>query len=249
VRFSARDADGDRLSAKVYYSPDGGSSWRVVAGPITSTLVRVPSRLLGGSRDGRLQVRVSDGFNLTTVTSGRLRVVGTPPVVQIIGAPRRGQVRADEMLPLQGSAFDDRSRPITGGHLRWYLGKRLIGIGENATLHGMRPGSTVLRLVATDSHGRSRQATIRLRVSAVAARYLLFDAPLLVSSRARTVRIRVASSAPATFTIAGRRYAVSQRLRTITVAVRRGTSLIRLPCALRSPGGVVRGTYIALRGR
>jgi hypothetical protein len=248
VRFSARDADGDRLTAKIYYSPDGGRSWKVVAGPLTGTVARVPSRLLAGSRDGRLQVRVSDGFNLTTVTSGRLRVAGTPPLVQIIGAPRRGQVHADEMLPLQGSAFDDRSRPIAGRHLRWYLGKRLVGIGKNAALHGMHPGNTTIRLVATDTHGRSAQATIPLRVSAVAARYLLFDAPLLVSARARTIRFRVASTMPATFTIAGRHYKVAAKPRTITIPIRRGRSPLVLRCSLRSRGGVVNGMYVVLRG-
>ncbi len=41
----------------------------------------------------------------------------------------------------------------------------------------------------------------------MAARYLFFDAPRLVSARARTVRIRLAASTPATFVIAGQRNA------------------------------------------
>jgi hypothetical protein len=249
VRFSARDADGDRLTAKIYYSPDRGRSWKVVAGPLTGTVARVPSRLLAGSSDGKLQVRISDGFNLTTVTSGRLRVAGSPPLVQIIGAPTRGRVPETAMLPLQGSAFDDADRPLTGRHLRWYLGKRLIGTGARVTARDLRPGKTVIRLVATDSHGRSSHATLPLRVKAVAARYLFFDAPLLVSSRARTVRIMVAASTPATFTIAGRHYTVGPRLRTITVRIRRGKTLLQLPCSLGSRGGVIRGTYIAVRPR
>jgi hypothetical protein len=110
-------------------------------------------------------------------------------------------------------------------------------------------GNTAIRLIATDSQHRSSQATLPLRVKAVAARYLLFDAPLLVSRRARSVRIDIAASAPATFTIVGKHYAVGPRLRTITVRIRRGKTLLRLPCTLRSPGGLVRGTYIALRTR
>jgi hypothetical protein len=247
VRFSARDADGDPLTAKVYYSPDGARGWKVVAGPLTGTVARIPSRLLARSAQGSLQVRVSDGFNLTTVTSGRLRVAGSPPLVQIIGAPRRGRVTADETLLLQGSAFDDTESALTGRHLTWYLGKRRIGRGEFATAQGLHPGNTTIRLVATDSHGRSSQATLPLRVTAVTARYLLFDAPLLLSRQARSVRIRIASSAGATFVIAGRRYAVGPRLRTITIHVRRGRSPIVLHCSLRSPGGVVKGTYVALR--
>jgi hypothetical protein len=115
-------------------------------------------------------------------------------------------------------------------------------------VRNLQPGNTVIRLGATDSHGRSAQAILRLRVSAAPPSYLLFRAPLLVSPRARSVRITVASSDPATFTIADRRYAVGPRPRTFTIRIRRGRSPLVLPCSLRSSGGVLRGTYVAVRG-
>jgi ELWxxDGT repeat protein len=247
VRWGADDADSDRLTAAVDYSADGGRHWKVVADGLTGGSARVPSRSFSASRDARIRVRISDGFDVTTVTSGRLVARGAPPVVQIIGAPRRGHVLATATLLFQGSAFDDADRPLTGRHLKWYAGKRLIGTGEQVTANDLPPGSTAIRLIATDSRGRSAKAILPLRVRAVPADFLLFDAPLLVSARARTVRITVASSAPATLTIAGKHYAISQRVRRITVVVPRGKSLIRLPCTLRSRGGVVRGTYVALR--
>jgi hypothetical protein len=101
--------------------------------------------------------------------------------------------------------------------------------------------------VASDNHGRSAQALLRLRVIVPAARYLVFQAPLAVSRRARSVRIRVASSTPATFIVAGRRYAVGPRPRILTIPIRPGRSLLGLACALRSAGGVIRGKYIAVR--
>jgi hypothetical protein len=168
-------------------------------------------------------------------------------VVQIIGAPRLGHVLATATLLLQGSAFDDMDGPLTGRHLKWYLGNHLIGIGEQLTARDLRPGSTAIRLIAIDSHGRTAKAILPLHVRAVAVRYLLFDAPLLVSARARAVRITVASTAPATLTIAGRRYPVNPRPRTIAVPIRRSRSPLVLLCSLRSTGGVVHGTYVALR--
>jgi hypothetical protein len=247
VHWSARDADGDRVTSMVEYSLDGGRHWTVVADGVTGHSARVPSRFLSASRNARLRVLVSDGFDVTTATSGRLRSRGVPPTVQILSRFRRGHVLDTATLLLQGSAFDDANRPLTGRHLKWYLGKRLIGTGERVTLTRPKAGNTVIRLVATDSHGRSSQATLPLQVKAVPARYLLFDAPLLVSRHARVVKMRIAASGPATFTIAGKRYAVSPRMRTITVRVRRGKRLIRLPCSLRSRGGVIRETYIAIR--
>ena len=247
VRWRAHDADGDALTSTVEYSADGGRHWKVVAGPVTATSARVPSRFLSASRNARLRVQVSDGFDVTTATSGRLRARGAPPTVQILDAPRQGHVLATAMLLVHGSAFDDADRPLTARHLKWYLGKRLIGTGEQVTVRNLQAGRTVIRLIATDTHGRSAQDVLPLRVSPVASRYLLFDGPLLVSPHARSVRIKIASSASATFRIAGRAYAVGPRPRTITVHIRRGRSPLVLRCALRSPGGVIRGTYIALR--
>jgi hypothetical protein len=247
VRWSAHDADGDRLTTAVQYSPDGGRHWTALADGVTGSSARIPSHFLSASSNARLRVRVSDGFDTTIVESGRLRAVGAPPVVQIIGAPRGGHVLGTATVLLQGSAYDDTGRPLTGRHLRWYLGKRLIGRGVQLTLRNLKPVSAVIHLLANDAHSRSGQATVRLRVPAVAAGYLFFDAPLLVSARARTVRITIASTAPATFTIAGRRHAVGPRPRTITIRIRHGRSPLVFPCSLRSPGGVIQGRYIAMR--
>jgi hypothetical protein len=247
VRWSAHDADADRLTSTVQYSPDGGRDWKVLADRLTGGSARIPSHFLSASNNARLRVRISDGFDTTIVESGRLRAAGAPPVVRIAGAPAHGRVLSTATLLLQGSAYDDTGRPLTGRHLSWYLGTRLIGRGDRLTLHDLKTRSAVIRLVATDARGRSGLATVRLRVRAVAARYLLFYAPLLVSSRAQTLRIIVASSAPATFTIAGTSHAVGLRPRNITVRIRRGRSLLVLHCSLRSAGGVVRGTYVAIR--
>jgi len=249
VRWRAHDADGDPLTAAVDYSPDGGRHWTVVADRLKGSSAIVPSQFLSASRNARLRVRISDGFDVTTILSGRLSARGVPPVVQIIGAPRRGHVLATATLLLRGSAFDDAGRPITGRHLRWYLGRRLIGFGERVTESNLTSGATMIRLVATDARGRSAQSSLPLRVSAVAAHYLVFDAPLLVSTRARSIRIEVAATAKAAFTIAGRRYSVGPQLRAITVRIRPGKSLLRFDASLRSPGGVDRGTYFVFRAR
>jgi hypothetical protein len=247
VRWREHDADGNHLSATVDYSADGGRTWRVLAGPVRDSSVRIASRLLSASRNARLRVRISDGFNLTTVTSRRLRVLGVPPTVQIMGAPSQARVLQTSILPLRGNAFDDARRPITGRQLTWYLGKRRIGHGEFVIAQHLQPGNTTIRLVATDRHGRRAQAILRVHVNAVAARYLLFWAPLRVSPRARSVRITAATTVPATLVIAGKGYALGPRERTITVHIRPGHTLLVLPCSLRSRGGVIRDTYVAAR--
>jgi hypothetical protein len=247
VRWTASDADGDALVATVDYSADAGRHWKVVADSVRGTSARVPSRLLSASRNGRLRVRINDGFNVTTVTSKRLVVAGAPPVVRIDHVGRTGEASHDSTLLLQGSAFDDAARAITGRRLTWFAGRRVIGHGTLLTAHGLKPGRTAIRLVATDAHGRSAQASLRLRVHGAAPAFLVSRAPQRVAANARKVRIVVASTVPAVLEIAGGRHKVDRKPRKIVIRVKPASSILRLPYTLRSPGGVVRGTYYAAR--
>jgi hypothetical protein len=247
VRWASGDADGDRLTATVDYSADGGRDWKVVAGDVHGNSVRVPSRALAASGNARLRVRVSDGFDVATATSGRLHAAGAPPLVRIEGAGLGGRVRADTMLLLRGAAFDDAGHQLIGHHLKWYAGARLLGRGEFLAVRALPTTANAIRLVATDGHGRSSQALLRVKVSAARPAFLVARAPTQVAPKARRVRIVVASTVPAVLTIAGVHHAVDRRPRTITIAIRRGRAILRLKYSLSSGGGVTRGTYFAAR--
>jgi hypothetical protein len=203
--------------------------------------------MLSVSRNARLRVRVTDGFDVATVISGVLHAVGAVPAVHIIGGTPGGRMRADAMLLLRGRAFDDAGSRLTGRSLRWYAGRRLLGRGELLTLHGLPAGTTAIRLVATDARGRSAQTLLPLKVLAVRPTFLVARAPKRVAPRARRVRIVVASNVRAVLTIAGGRHAVGRTPRALTIAIRPGSAPLRLAYALSSHGGVTRGTYIAAR--
>jgi hypothetical protein len=208
--------------------------------------VRVPSSALSASRNARLRVRVSDGFNVATATSGRLLAAGSPPLVRIVGGGG-GRIRANTTLLLQGSAFDDADRQLTGSHLKWFAGKLLMGRGELLTVRSLPPNTNRIRLVATDARGRSSQASLAVKVVAARPTFRVARAPAHVPSSARHIRITVASTVPAVLTIAGARHRVDRKPRTITIAIRPGRSTLRFRYALTSPGGVTRGIYVATR--
>jgi hypothetical protein len=231
----------------VDYSSDSGRNWKVVASTSGGDSVRVPSRFLSASRHARVRVRVSDGFDVATATSGVLRAAGARPVVHIIGGAPGRRIRADAMLLLRGAAYDDAGDPLTGRSLRWYAGRRLLGRGEFLTVPGLPAGTTAVRLVATDRRGRSSQARLPIRVLAVPPTFLVARAPGQVGPGARSVRLVVASTVPATLTIGGRRHAVNRKPRAITISIRRGRSTLRLAYVLSARGGATRGTYFATR--
>ena len=184
MKWTARDADGDPLIATVDYSADGGRHWRVVADRVRAGSARVPSRLLSASRNGRLRVRVSDGFNAAVATSGRLRAAGAAPLVRIIRSGRGNRVRAGTTLLLKGAAFDDADRPLTGRHLKWYAGRKLLGRGELLSVMNLSPDVKSIRLVATDARRRSSQAVLTLKVIAVPPAFLVARAPTHIKATA-----------------------------------------------------------------
>ena len=247
IRWNAKDADGGSLLTTVMYSADGGQTWKVIADQPTGGSVRVPSPMLSATRNGIIKITVSDGFNLTAATVGRLRAIGAPPQVQIIHTGNGTTIRTDQTLLLRGTAFDDADRPLTGNHLHWYANTRLLGHGELLTVHLLPPGATMLKLKATDSHGRSSEASLPIKVLGPTPALTLVRAPANVSAGARRIRITVAANVPAQFTIAGVRHPVNSTPLTITIAIHPGRSRLRLRYSLSSPGGVSKGTYIVSR--
>ena len=248
VKWTARDADGDPLIATVDYSADGGRHWRVVADRVRAGSARVPSRLLSASRNGRLRVRASDGFNAAVATSGRLRADGAAPLVRIIRSGRGNRVRAGTTLLLKGAGFDEADRPLTGGHLKWYAGRKLLGRGELLSVMNLSPNTKSIRLVATDARNRSSQAVLALKVTAVPPAFLIARAPTHIKATATRVRIVVASTVPSVLTIAGTRHRVSRKPHAITLRIRRGHRPLRLKYSLHAlAGGTTRGVYVATR--
>jgi hypothetical protein len=248
VRWREHDADGDPLTATVDYSADGGRHWRVVADRVHGSSARVPGRAFSASRNGRVRVRVSDGFDADVAISGRLRASGAPPLVRIVRPGRGNRARQGATLLLRGTAFDDADRPLTGRHLRWYAGRRLIGHGELLTVMRLAPNDKLIRLVATDAHGRSSQAELRTKVVAVPPAFLVARAPTHIKATAKRMRIVVAATVPSVLTIAGGRHRVGPKPHAITLRIARGHRPLRLKYSLRAiGGGTIRGVYVVMR--
>jgi hypothetical protein len=225
VSWRAADADGDALRASIDYSADGGRTWRAVASDLGGRSVRLPARALSASRTARLRVRINDGFDTTIAVSGTFRARGAAPRVRIV---TRGQsMGADAVLLLEGSAFDDAGRPLTGRRLRWFAGRRLLGTGERLAAQGLPASTRAIRLVATDATGRSAQTQVRIRVTPVKPQFLVFEAPPSVDRRARRLGQRVAATVPAELRIAGRRFRLSRSARRITLPIRAGRSTLQ----------------------
>jgi hypothetical protein len=161
--------------------------------------------------------------------------------VTILSPAGRARVPAAASIELSGSAEDDAGRPLHGAHLRWFAGRRALGRGEHVT--ATPPvGTRRIRLVATDSRGRSATATLRLQVAAAIPHFQVLKAPAKVGRHARSLLLRVSADQPALLRIGAQRFAVGTHIRRIRVRVRPGTKALALPTVLSAHGKRLRGT-------
>lgn len=251
IRWHAADRDGDPLAIEVDYSGEPGRTWAPIwMGPNTGRAL-VPDRYLFRSAHARLRVVANDGFQTATAVSRRFRSPGAPPFVRILLPWSGTREPNDAPLVLSGQAFDDRSRLLTGRHLRWMLGRRLLGTGAQFTTSGLPPGRRRIDLVATDRLGRSTRASVYVRLRAARPLFLVLSAPRKLKRTARTVRLTVASSLAATLTvrIAGlrpQRFAIGRRIERVTLRVRRARKPLHLRLSL-SAGGLGRTVLVTVR--
>lgn len=237
IRWRVTDSDaGDQLLAAVQYSADGGRDWKTVAFGESRGQVRLPSRFFTASRRARVRVTVNDGFNETAVTSPQLRSLGGPPAVSITSPLRRTSLAAGSVLLLEGSAYDDRVRRLTGRRLQWRVGRRGVGRGEQVTVGGLPAGRHKVTLLARDSRGRRGSRSVTVRIRGVKPLFTLLRGPKRISRQARVVSLRVATTLPATLVVGGKRFSVSPRSRAISVPIRRGRGNLNVRLELRSGG-------------
>jgi hypothetical protein len=239
IRWRATDADRDPLEVDLQYSGDDGRSWRSIWMGPNRGQATVPSLYLFRSGKSRLSISVSDGFQTTKAISRRFHSPGAAPIVHILSPLSGLRQPRDAPLVLTGQAFDDRLRLLSGRHLRWMLGRRVLGRGVAITVSGLPPGHQRIALLATDSAGRTSAAYLLVGVQAVRPLFLKLVAPRRVGRHGGSLKLRVASSIPATLAvhIKGRRdqrFAIGRRIQALKVVIPAGRGALTLRLTLRS---------------
>jgi hypothetical protein len=241
VRWSAHDADDDPVEAKITYSGDDGHTWNQVwMGPNLGH-VKLPARYLFSARRARLRVAVHDGFRTATAVSSRFRSPGEAPLVAILLPARHFHQPNDAPLLLSGRAFDDRSRQLTGRHLRWMFRRRLLGTGAQITATGLPAGRDRIDLLARDKSGRVGRASVVVRLGAARPLFLKLRTPRSIRRAVRSMRITVSSSVSATLIVhvpglRPERFSVDRRARGLTLRTRPGRKAVSLRLVLAAGG-------------
>lgn len=225
-----------RLTVSIDYSSDRGRHYRTVyIGPSTGK-VTLPSGLFAASRNARIRIRLSDGFDEVAATSRRLRSSGSAPRARIVDAPRLARLASDASISLRGTAQDDQGRMLPGTALRWYLGTRLLGSGQELDAIQLPPGTDRITLEARDGLGRVGRTGMQFDVVAVTPAIVALQAPERIGRTARTLALSISTRADTILLVGRQRWRIGTAPRQMMVAVRPGDGALRLPLRLRTPG-------------
>jgi hypothetical protein len=170
ITWTGSDADGDKLTYDLLYSPDAGASWSALALGVEQNSFAWDTEYVPGSDQARIKVLASDGVNTGQDTSDSdFSVARKSPQVLIL-APDDGQdFFLSDMILFEGRADDLEDGPLADDALTWssnLVGE--LGSGASLALDDLAEGEHTITLAARDSDGNSRQASTTIRVAATA---------------------------------------------------------------------------------
>lgn len=166
IRWQATDADNDRLVFDVAYSPDGGTSWKVLTLGTNGTSLRVPAGELEASTTGVLRVTARDGFRTASdVSDAPFQAPDGPPSLALVLNPNDGRTfRLGDLVVLQGTASDLTDGLVT--NLAWTSDRDgALGTGREVQTRNLSPGPHRITLTATDKAGGTATMSINLTIN------------------------------------------------------------------------------------
>ena len=168
VSWVGSDADGDELVYRVYYSTDGGSTYRILSLMTEATSKSYSAMSLEGSPRARIGVSASDGTRSAFAETPIFSVAGHAPQVWI-ESPAAGAVFAEEQgFVLDASGYDIEDGLLAGSALGWTSSiDGNLGTGKFVVLSAadLTLGSHTITLTATDSDQMTATASVVITIT------------------------------------------------------------------------------------
>jgi hypothetical protein len=175
VRWTAVDADGDRLRANLLYSPDGGNAWFPVAvnQEADPTGGEVETRFLAANlprshgESGLLRLRVTDGLNQSDFEwpMGMMIGGGSPPDVHIISPNTNVAYPRHAHIVLHASGWDVDDQLLPDSAFTWTSNLQgPIATGRLLASRALNPGTHVLTLRGTDTDGLFAERSVTVTI-------------------------------------------------------------------------------------
>ena len=165
VTWQGSDTDDDLLHYTLFFSPDGGASWGVMATELTTTTFSINVDGLAGTTDARFRVLATDGLHTASAESASVTIPNKLPLAEISDPVIGASFVPGALVVLQGSALDLEDGRLADEKLAWSSDKQgVLGSGPSLPTNTLQPGLHVITLTATDSLGATGMTTTTILV-------------------------------------------------------------------------------------
>jgi hypothetical protein len=154
LTWTASDPDGDPLHYAVFYSHDGGDSWRPLQLSLTETSLNLDTDALAlGGGTGVLRVEANDGAQSGRADSQPFTVEPKAPKPRIQSPAGEIQIQWGQFVNFIGQAEDPQQQPILDEKFVWSNPYRILGTGPTLGVTDLEVGSYDVTLNVTNAAG------------------------------------------------------------------------------------------------
>ena len=165
VSWTAFDEDGDVLTAAVYFSSDGGKTWRPLAGGLDGYQAEFDTSLWPQTEQGMLRVQVTDGLNTAEDVTGPFTVTAKPPVVFVVSPDDGDLLSPGWPERFTATGYDAEDGSLAGDAFSWTSNRDgELGTGGEIVVTDLSPGWHEITVTVTDSDGQLAADTIEVGV-------------------------------------------------------------------------------------
>ena len=168
VSWTGSDADDDELSYRVYYSVDGGTTYKPLSLKTEDTSKAFPASKLEGSNQARIGVSASDGTRSSFAETAIFSVPNHAPDINI-QTPFSGDIFAENQgFVLDAIAYDMEDGLVPSSHISWRSSiDGSLGTGRYLVLSAadLSAGSHTITVTATDALGLSASDSVNVVIS------------------------------------------------------------------------------------
>lgn len=155
------------------YSPDGGTSWQILALQLEGNSYTLDTSKIPGSGDGLIEIVANSTTDAATVQLNIGQIRNKVPAVAILDN-NQTTFAVGETIVLFGAAVDFEDGSITEENLTWLsAGNEILGMGSQLIIpQGLPAGTHTIYLRAMDSNDNFAIASIEITVGNIQETFL-----------------------------------------------------------------------------